>query len=99
MTDRQRVDPDWGMVHQRRIAELEAEVERLRELLGKARGVVGVCHIMEEGPNAGWRDATEYDLGWYDDDLVCRADCPVCAVDREISAALDDTQAGGTDGR
>jgi len=43
MTDRspRAVDPNWGNVHHRRIAELEGEVDRLRAALQEIRLIAG----------------------------------------------------------
>lgn len=60
-----------------------------RELVERTIEVLGTPHQAEEGPNAGWRGVREPPDLWYDDDLRCRADCPVCAVQRDLQAVLD----------
>lgn len=66
--------------------------ERLGGALRKAHNLLGACHVVMEGPNARWVEFSDGEGGldgFYDEDLVCRPDCPVCETKREIEATLD----------
>lgn len=76
---------------------LRAENERLREAGAVAVDVLGAMHIVEEGPNARWVEYEDKSDGYYEEDLVCRADCAVCAAKRGLETALpaDEQEATG----
>jgi hypothetical protein len=57
-----------------------------REVIERARDTLGACHIVEEGPNARWvGDSLD---GYFEEDLRCRADCPVCEAKRALDVFL-----------
>jgi hypothetical protein len=54
--------------------------------LEAAAQMLGASHMVEEGPSAGWHEV-EGEL-FYEDDLRCRADCPICAAQQQVQNAL-----------
>jgi hypothetical protein len=57
-------------------------MKALRNALVTTLAVLGCSHLVEEGPNAGWRDGE-----WHDDD-VSSPNCPVCAAEKVGRGAL-----------
>lgn len=55
------------------------------DLLREALDMLGACHTVIDGPNAGWNS----DEGYYQDDDVDAPDCKVCDLQRRIREALD----------
>jgi hypothetical protein len=75
--------PELASRLHRRILDLE---DALRGMLD----VAGACHMVVEGPNAGWRetDMANGELGWYDEDHVPAPDCAVCAAEKRAKELL-----------